>query len=91
MMGQSGGRSRKHRTGHGAAGRATQRERSFVDPPRGSDTEWEKMALEDLPDLKRGISDDIWVSSLILVGGIGLLTGCLVFALWIGQLLGIIK
>lgn len=86
-MGDSGGRSRNHKLGSGASHRASARERSYVDPPRGSDTEWEELALEDLPGLstKRTVE---W--AVVILGGFLCLVASTVVGIGVAKLFGLL-
>lgn len=76
-MGDSGGRSRQHRTGQGAKRRNTPRERSLIDPPWDPDPEPTRYQLTRRG--QRAFSASAYLSILAVVALVSWLLG-----LWFG-------
>ena len=89
MMGNSGGRSGGNRVGQGAQRRATQRERSYVDPPRDGET-WESIEGETFP--VPGLSPTmVVIYAGMTVAAVAALVSVVLLALWLATIFGLIK
>lgn len=63
MIGDSGGRSGRHRTGKGAGARSTARQRAAIDPP--PTTSWDRLEEPGLHEPGESTLQKVWVYSLV--------------------------
>lgn len=89
MMGNSGGRSGGNRVGQGAQRRATERERSYIDPPRDGES---RVSIEDEVFPVPGLSPTmVVIYAGMAVAAAAILISLVVAAIWAAAVLGIIN